>query len=336
LSQVSVGIIGFGTWVREAYVPVLLDLPEVRVAAVAARSETSRTAAREVLGEQVALYPDYRDLLADSTLDAVMIAVPNRVHSEVLVAAAQSRKALFFEPPLGLTDAEVEAALAALTACEAPVQADFELRHTPVVQRVRQMVAGGLVGELCMVRVRLWCNWGHGGGPWLEEVQGQGFFPWLGYWYLDVLDAVIGDGPTTACLRGGKAMNGDLTDHGLALLTYPGGGLGLFDFSLIATEAQVVTLSVGGTAGEIEADLWSGDCRLRAHGGEWEDAPAPCAQPIHGFSGMRESIGAFIAAVAHGSPLLAGPDVIRRVHAAAWACARSDSEGVCITGADPA
>jgi len=51
-------------------------------------------------------------------------------------------------------------------------------------------------------------------------------------------------------------MNGDLTDHGLALLTYPGGGLGLFDFSLIATEAQVVTLSVGGTAGEIEADLW--------------------------------------------------------------------------------
>ena len=129
MTKVAVGIIGFGEWVKSAYLPALEGTEGAAVvAAVAARSEAGRAAARERLGERVALYADYRDLLADPAVEAVMVAVPNRIHSEVLTAAAQAGKALFFEPPLGLADGEAQAALAALEACAGPVQADFELR----------------------------------------------------------------------------------------------------------------------------------------------------------------------------------------------------------------
>lgn len=332
MTKVAVGIIGFGEWVKSAYLPALEGTEGAAVvAAVAARSEAGRAAARERLGERVALYADYRDLLADPAVEAVMVAVPNRIHSEVLTAAAQAGKALFFEPPLGLADGEAQAALAALEACAGPVQADFELRYTPVLRRVVQMVHDGSLGDPLMAKVRLWCNWGHGGGEWREEVQGQGFFPWLGYWYLDVLDAVFGAAPLSACVVGGREMNGDLTDHGWATLTYPGGRLGQFEFSLIAAETQHVGVQVAGTGGEVEADLWSGDLRRRVTGGEWEQTSVPCAQPICGFCGMRESVGSFIEAAGAGRPVLADMAVIRRVHAAAWGCTRSDATGEAVT-----
>ncbi len=331
MTKVAVGIIGFGEWVKSAYLPALEGTEGAVVVAVAARSEAGRAAAGERLGERVALYADYRDLLADPAVGAVMIAVPNRVHSEVLIAAARAGKALFFEPPLGLGDEEAQAALAALEACDGPVQADFELRYTPVLRRVVAMVQDGSIGAPLMARVRLWCNWGHGGGEWKEEVQGQGFFPWLGYWYLDVLDAVFGAAPLSACVVGGRAMNGDLTDHGWAALTYPDGRLGQLEFSLIAAETQHVGVLVAGTGGEVEADLWSGDLRRRVPGGDWELASVPCAQPICGFSGMRESVGRFVAAAGAGLPVPANMAVIRRVHAAAWGCARSDATGENVT-----
>jgi len=59
------------------------------------------------------------------------------------------------------------------------------------------------------------------------------------------------------------------------------------------------------TEGELEADLWNGDCRWRRRHGPWESEELPCSQPIHGFAGTRESIAAFIDCVLNGSPVKA-------------------------------
>ena len=106
-----------------------------------------------------------------------------------------------------------------------------------------------------MAKVRLWCDWGYGGGNWNEEVEEEGFFLWLGCWYLDVLDMVFQTEPTRATVVGGYAMNGKLMDHGWATLNYPDNRIGQVEFSLVAVEGTEITLTIDGTNGHIQADL---------------------------------------------------------------------------------
>jgi len=324
MDTVRIGLIGFGKWPREAYAPALRESAVADVVAVAARSGATHAAAREVFGGELRAYEDYDALLADPEVEAVMIALPNPLHSQAIRAAAASGKHVFFEPPLGLGTAQNQAALEALMACEAVVQVDHELRYVPVVRFVREKLAEGCLGRPLMATVRLWADWGHGGSEYAEEAGPQGFFPWLGCWYLDALDALIDAPAVRAAVVGGYAMNDRLMDHGWATLQYEGGAIGQFEFSMVAVEGQQTTLHVACTGGEVRADIWSGDCRWRTEEADWQHQAVPCAQPISGFAGMRESIGSFLQAIARGEPVEADLAVIRRVHEAMLACHRSE------------
>ncbi len=326
MKTVNLGIIGMGVWARTAYLPVLKQLPQAQVVAVAARSEASRAYAREQFGADLATYGNPEELLADPAVEAVMIVMPNELHSRVVTAAVQAGKHVFFEPPLGLNRDEMSSALQIMAASPRVIQIDHELRHVPVLKAVREKVAGELLGDLHTAKVRLWCDWGYGGGEWLDEVEGQGFWLWLGCWYLDVLDAVWGMAPARVSVVGGQAMNRSLTDHGWATLTYPGGRIGCLEFSLVAMGGQETSLTLQGTAGELYADLWSGACRWQQRGGEWVEETIPCAQPPHGFAGMHESIASFLAAITRGTPVETDLAVVRRIHQAALACAASEAE----------
>jgi predicted dehydrogenase len=173
--------------------------------------------------------------------------------------------------------------------------------------------------------VRLWCNWGYGGGRWKSNPAEEGFFPWLGCWYLDLLDCVFAAAPVRATVTGGYAANGRLMDHGWASLEYGVGRIGRFEFNLVAVGGLEVGLSVLGSRGEAQADLTEGRLRWRGPDNVWHEAAHPALQPACGFVGMRECLGGFIESVRRG--LAAGGDVevARRVHAAMLECAAAEA-----------
>ena len=319
-----VGIVGFGVWPRQAYLPILREMSDVDVVAVAARSAATRDFARQTLGASVTLHEDYRKLLADDGVDAVMLALPNALHLDALEAAANSGKHIFLEPPVGLNADDVGQAIGVLDRCTQIVQADLELRYMPIIDAVRGLLDEGVLGELLTAKIRLRCDWGQGGAARKPDIERQGFFFWLGCWYLDVLDVVFGAAPMDAAVSGGRAMNGRLMDHGWATMRYPADRLGQFEFSLVAVDDAAVTLEVAGTKGEMEADLLAGTCRWTQQGGSWQQSVAPCSEPVCGFAGMRECIAAFFKSINEGTPSRAGADVCRRVHHAALLCTEAD------------
>ena len=326
MDTVKLGLVGLGEWPRVAYVPVLKELAAAEVAAVAARTAATQQFARERFGDSVTTYSDYHDLLKDDRVEAVMVALPNELHAEGIQAAAASGKHLFFEPPIGHTHEEVRRILALMSASSRVVQADFEVRYLPVMDFVRAQIVSAAIGDPLMAKVRLWANWGYGGGNWNQNPEKDGFFPWLGCWYLDLLDCVFAASPTRVNVTAGYAMNGRLMDHGWAALDYADGRLGEFEFSLVAVEGLTVSLTVLGTRGELDAELTTGRCRWRTKGSDWQEATHDCARPMHGFVGMRESIAGFLSAIQHGRPAEANVAVIRRVHEAMLACAQSEAE----------
>jgi len=326
MSSVNLGLIGLGEWPREAYVPILKELPDANVVAVAARTEETQRFAREQFGDGIATYASYQELLADERIEAVMVALPNELHAPGIEAAVQSGKHVFFEPPIGHTAEETGRILAAMFASESVVQCDLEVRCLPVIDFLRAQLAAGTIGDARMAKVRLWANWGYGGGNWNQHPEEEGFFPWLGCWYLDLLDCVLEASPLQATVTGGYAMNGSVMDHGWTTLTYPDGRLGQFELSLVAVEGLSVTLTVLGTKGELEAELTDGRCRWRSEGSDWQEAVHDCSRPMHGFVGMRESIIDFLAAIQNGQSPRADVNVTQRVHEAMLACAQSETE----------
>ncbi len=325
-SPISVGLIGFGRWVREAYCPILKELSDVKVAAVAARSETSRNLAHETFGGGLELYSNYEALLRDGRVQVVMIALPNQLHAAATAAASAADKHVFYEPPIGLTPQQTRHVLDVLSKSKRLSQVDLELRYLPVIDAVHRIINDGKVGEVRMAKVRLWCDWGYDKANLEQEFGEEGFFLWLGCWYLDLLDAIFGQAPIHANVVGGFAMNGRLMDHGWATLGYPHGRIGQFEFSMVAPQGQQISLQVAASEGEIEADIESGRYRWRSRSSAWEEGLAECSQPVFGFAGMRESIRDFFSAIRESRDIKADPEVSRRVHSATLACAQAEVE----------
>ena len=320
----NIGLIGFGQWARQAYAPLLAEMPQVRVVAVAARSHTTRALAKQTFGAETKTFEDYYDLLNDSTVDAVLIALPNSLHAPVLHAAAASRKHLFFEPPVATDSETATHVLDALAASDRVIQADLELRYLPVMDAILACIQSGRVGEPLMAKIRLWCNWGYGGGAWYDEVQGQSFSLWLGCWYLDVLDCIFKQTAIQASVVGGRHSNGTLMDAGWASLVYPGGGIGQLEFNLVIPQETTIELTVACQSGEIVADLQTGRWRWRGETGDWHLEHTPASTPAYGFVGMRESLRGFFDTIHTGGSPRANVDVMRRVQHAAQLCADAE------------
>jgi len=190
---------------------------------------------------------------------------------------------------------------------------------------MRKHIVAGEIGAPRMARIRLACDWGYDRAPWLDEVQNQSFFHWLGHWYLDTLDAVFGQAAERASVVGGHARNGTLMDHGWASLVYPDGAIGQFEFDLVVPQGTAIDLTVTCERGQMDADLRTGAWRHRGASGDWHEASAPASQPACGFEGMRESILGFFDTVRNGGEPPGNLTVVRRVQHAAQLCVDAES-----------
>ncbi len=75
-----------------------------------------------------AVYTDYRDLLADPSIQAVSIATPDFAHREIAVAAAEAGKHILVEKPLATTVEDAEAIVNAAKKAQVKLMVDFHNR----------------------------------------------------------------------------------------------------------------------------------------------------------------------------------------------------------------
>src|SRR3989337_4173905 len=93
--------------INERIIPVIRASPRSDLLAVASRSQdTSERYARERRIPRA--YGAYEDMLADTDIDAVYIALPNHLHAEWAVRCADAGKHVLCEKPLALTTEEVD------------------------------------------------------------------------------------------------------------------------------------------------------------------------------------------------------------------------------------
>lgn len=94
----------------------------------------------------------YEALLADAEVDAVYISLPNSLHHAWTLRALEAGKHVLCEKPYSPRPAEVEEAWDAAERGGLVLTEAFMYRHNPQTARFAELIVGGAVGELRLVR----------------------------------------------------------------------------------------------------------------------------------------------------------------------------------------
>lgn len=96
-------------------------------------------------------YTDYRDVIANARLDAVIIATPDQLHREVAVAFLEAGVHVMCEKPLALTREDMNAIVAATQKTDKKFMVGQICRFTPAFAKAKELVEAGTIGELYYV-----------------------------------------------------------------------------------------------------------------------------------------------------------------------------------------
>jgi predicted dehydrogenase len=88
------------------------------------------------------------DELCESDVDAIVIATPSALHADQAVAALERGKAVFCQKPLGRNGEETRRVVDAARANDRLLGVDLSYRHTAALQKVRELVGSGELGEI--------------------------------------------------------------------------------------------------------------------------------------------------------------------------------------------
>jgi myo-inositol 2-dehydrogenase / D-chiro-inositol 1-dehydrogenase len=145
-SKLGLGIIGAGRIGRVHAANLSRRIPDAQILAIADVVEAAAHDCAASFGIPKAS-ADYRDMLADPAIQAVLICAATDTHAALIVEAAEARKHIFCEKPIALSLDAIDRALAAADSANVKLQIGFNRRFDANFLRVRQAVEAGEIGR---------------------------------------------------------------------------------------------------------------------------------------------------------------------------------------------
>jgi predicted dehydrogenase len=141
-----VGLIGFGYW-GPNLARVFSSTPGVELTWVAELSEQRRAAALQRY-PTVSVTPDYRAVLQDPAIDAIVISTPVVTHHALAKEALQSGKHVLVEKPLATSAVEAAELAASADQRRLTLMVDHIFLYEPAVRYLRDIVRSAALGEI--------------------------------------------------------------------------------------------------------------------------------------------------------------------------------------------
>ncbi len=144
--MIKAAIIGLGRWGQNLVNSVQGKSRLIRFVAGVVRTpaKVQEYAARQ----RIRLYDDYRKVLVDPEVDAIVLATPHSLHAELIIAAARAGKHVFTEKPFTLTTESAKNAVGACSKMGVTLAVGYNWRFQPALQEIRNMLDDGRLGKL--------------------------------------------------------------------------------------------------------------------------------------------------------------------------------------------
>jgi len=147
---INAGIVGLGWWGQTLVEAVSGQSDQIRFVAGTTEDESDDTRAFAAQ-HKFELLADFDAMLANPNVDAVVLATPNSMHVDQVVAAAENGKHVFCEKPLALTKAGAERAVEATEKAGVTLGLDYNRRWHPEMTKLRERIDSGDLGVILHV-----------------------------------------------------------------------------------------------------------------------------------------------------------------------------------------
>ena len=192
-NQLRLGCIGVGRMGRDNMMGALnLGLEKsinARIVAVCdvdmkrakhAKSDVDKKYAEYGKNSTVRIYEDFRELLANKDIDAVIIATPDHQHAVNGVAAANAGKDIYLQKPLTYSIAEGQKLVKAVRKNKVILQTGSQQRSSIYFRKTCELVRNGRIGKLQCIEVVIPTDHGEGVSTPMEVPENLNYDMWLG------------------------------------------------------------------------------------------------------------------------------------------------------------
>ncbi|MCC2664896.1 MAG: oxidoreductase [Geminicoccaceae bacterium] len=314
--RVRLGVIGCGNYATTMLLPHLKQRPDVELVEVATATSLSAANARAKFGF-ARVSTDFRSLLADPEIDAVLIATRHDSHAQIVCEALRAGKAVFVEKPLAVSAEQLAAVRDTVGETgNDRLMVGFNRRFAPALTGLRD-AWGGCGGPQV---VSYTVNAGPlEAGSWYAQTHSQGTrFAGEGGHFIDTLTWWLGADPMTAQA---VATSGN-PDNLLALLTFPDGSVAKIAYVTSGDPKypkEALEVFGDGKVARMDnfrrTELWRGGRRKRARAAL--------------DKGQRHALEAFVRAVRTGAAMPVTFPSLLATTACTLAVGRSIASGSC-------
>lgn len=223
-----IGLLGVGAIAQVVHLPILSELPRVRIQAVCDADRPKAAAIADRFGVPRVFDRD-EEVFASDEVDGVVICSPSHLHESQSIAALEAGKHVLVEKPLALGPVAAERVVAAAERSETTLMVAMNNRYRPDAQALKPFARGGELGDIFLIKAG-WLNrkmrvarptWRH-----RRETAGGGALMDLGVQILDLVLWLL-DYPrierVVAQMHPGERM--DVEDTAVVQLEREGGGI---------------------------------------------------------------------------------------------------------------
>jgi len=229
--MLKVGLIGCGEIARVHADGWHAHADKAAIVAVSDVVEASAQAMAQRVGGAT-VHTDFRKLVEDPAVQAVDVCLPHHLHKDAIVAAARAGKHVICEKPLCLSLDEAREIGEAVEAAGVTMMCAHNQLFDPAVQRAREMLARGELGQIYYVRT-CDCFWhtkplSEWGWRAASKTMGGGCLIDTGYHPTYLLLNLAGSEPVEVAAMGGryKILTLDGEDSAQMMVTFANGAMG--------------------------------------------------------------------------------------------------------------
>jgi len=154
-NEIRWGVVGCGQIAVDKSLPGLLHYKGAKLVAIADPLEARRALAIGLATERgvqgVRAFGDAAELYSDPDVDAVYISLPTGQHAQAVISAAEARKAILCEKPLGRSAEEVAGMIAAAKHYDVPLMTAYMSRFGDVFQEAKRLLQEKRIGQVTFV-----------------------------------------------------------------------------------------------------------------------------------------------------------------------------------------
>lgn len=246
-----VGVIGLGSMGRH-HARVWAEIPDVELVAVSDVDEAA--VGRTVRGRTLRGFTDFSRMLAETSLDAVSIAVPTSRHEEVAVSAMERGVAVMIEKPLASDAGAARRIIACAERSGAVATVGHIERFNPAVLELERRLAEDPLGRIFQVKSRRT-------GPMAARIRDVGVTVDLATHDIDIMRQVVGAPITRVYAETAQRLHSSREDLFTGLFRFANDVVGLLDINWL-TPTKIRELSVAGERGMFVVDYLAQDLRF--------------------------------------------------------------------------